>query len=334
LLITILHSFALYEIYETDVYYAAIDGIITCYTFAVLGLGLWYAVRFSQMESNSVRVLIINHLASVSITLVIWLISVKYVLRVISYTSEISKEIFDNTLIWRIITGIIFYSIIVLIYYLIIYYRNFLEKTVREAELKANIKNTELDTLKSQINPHFLFNSLNSINALTLDEPEKARDMIVKLSEFLRFSVSEQVSGETTFKNELDNILKYLDIEKIRFEERLAIRTDISASCDKAVVPPLILQPIIENAVKYSLSEAVKRAEIQIIADCFHGYLKVQIENNYDKEAVKNNKGSGIGLENIRQRMKLTYGREDLMVTGYQNGIFRVNLMFPQEYML
>jgi LytS/YehU family sensor histidine kinase len=134
-----------------------------------------------------------------------------------------------------------------------------------------------------------------------------------------------------SFGSEIDNINRYLDIEKVRFGDKLQIKYDIAKKCKDAKLPSLILQPIVENAVKHGLSESIGQVEIRIVADCFQGYLKIQVENDYDRDKPKNNSGNGIGLQNISQRMKLIYGREDLVIVGKEQNKFLVTLTFPQN---
>lgn len=330
-LIALIHGFFLYKFYNASIYLTIADSLLFNLLYGLIGLGLWFAVKFSQMETNNIGNLILNHLSAVSVTLLVLLLFGYYSINSIPVLNEGYKEFFNNTLIWRVITGVLEYVLIVLVYYLIMYYSNFMEKITMEAELKTNVKVAELNVLKSQINPHFLFNSLNSISALTVTESSKAQEMILKLSEFLRFSIAEKPDTMRKFSEETENISKYLDIEKVRFGDRLIIKKDIAKKCLDAEIPSLILQPIVENAVKHGLSESLDKVEIRITADCFQGFLKVQIENDVDEHRRKVIPGNGIGLQNISQRLKLTYGREDLISVGSENGKFLVTITFPQN---
>lgn len=330
-LIALMHGFFIYKFYNASITLTIIDSILYNLFYSLLGLGLWYAVKFSQMETNNIGNLILNHLSAVSITLVVMLLFGYYSINSVPMINEGYREFFNSTLIWRVVTGIMEYILIVLVYYLIMYYTNFMEKITRESELKTNVKVAELNVLKSQINPHFLFNSLNSISALTVTESKKAQEMVVKLSEFLRFSISEKPDTKRKFSEELENISKYLDIEKVRFGDRLYVKTDIAKKCMDAVIPSLILQPVVENAIKHGISESIDNVEVRITADCFHGYLKVQVENDFEENPSKKQSGNGIGLHNIAQRLKLMFGREDLISIGKENNKFLVTLTFPQN---
>ena len=330
-LIALMHGLFLFYFYNASIYLAIADSILFNLLYGLIGLGLWFAVKFSQMETNNIGNLIMNHLSAVSITLVALFLFGYYSINSIPGLNEGYKEFFNTTFILRVITGIMEYILIVLVYYLIMYYTNFMEKITIESELKTNVKVAELNALKSQINPHFLFNSLNSISALTVTESKKAQEMTVKLSEFLRFSIAEKPDTLRNFSEEMDNISKYLDIEKVRYGERLIVKKDIAKKCHDAKIPSLILQPIIENAIKHGLSESLEKVEIRITADCFQGFLKVQVENDFDEHYKKSKSGNGIGLQNIVQRLKLTFGREDLISIGNENGKFLVTITFPQN---
>ena len=200
---------------------------------------------------------------------------------------------------------------------------------IRESELKALVKESELNSLKSQINPHFLFNSLNSISSLTMVSPEKAQDMVINLSDFLRYSLSNKNETLTTFDKELQNIDRYLKIEKIRFGKRLNVIRDVGEKCTGKEIPGLILQPIMENAVKYGVYESTDSSNIVISSMCSDDLLEVKIVNDYDPDFISK-KGEGIGLRNVASRMKIQYGRDDLMKINKAKNTFEVKLIFPQ----
>jgi len=183
--------------------------------------------------------------------------------------------------------------------------------------------------LKSQINPHFIFNSLNSISSLTLSTPEKAREMIVKMSDFLRYSLVQE-NEQITLKDELDQINTYLDIEKIRFGDQLIFESAVDAECLNGQVPRMILQPLFENAIKYGVYESMEPVTIKLFCENMNCELSITITNNFDPETIIK-KGEGIGLANIRQRLQLNYGNRDLLMTRLENDQFTVNLRIPQS---
>jgi LytS/YehU family sensor histidine kinase len=238
-------------------------------------------------------------------------------------------EFLRKSVPWRAGIGLLYYEVLILVYYLIIYYRNNKENLLKEAELKTLVKESELSSLKSQINPHFLFNSLNSISSLTMIAPGKAQEMIIKLSEFLRYSLSNKEEKLTTLEEEIGNINRYLDIEKIRFGKRLLVTQEVDHACRKFKLPGLILQPLLENAVKYGVYENTEESTVEIICTCNSSALSIVIRNAWDPD-FQSNKGEGIGLKNIRSRLRILYNRDDLFFIRKDHKTFEVNIIFPQ----
>lgn len=328
-LLATLHALMLYQFYDATVLLASVDGFIYGLMYSVISLGLWYAVKYSDLHRQSGFQVLINQVTGLVLTLLLW-ISLGYAsLSTMPLLIDDYEPFFTDTLVWRVVYGSLIYLMVVLFYYVALYYQNFQEKLLREAELKSTVQSTEMDLLKSQVNPHFLFNSLNSIGALTVSKPARAHEMIVKLSDFLRSSL-ETEKGMTTLERELQRISDYLDIEKVRFEDRLVINRNIAEKCLQSSLPSMILQPLVENVVKHGVSESLDKVQLDIVADSFHGYTKVQVRNNYDPGYAPDT-SHGIGLLNIRKRMQLVYGREDLVNVQANGKTFSAILDFPQQ---
>jgi two-component system, LytTR family, sensor kinase len=296
--------------------------------FALLGIAIWYAVLYSFPEKIGALNLIINHLAAASVMVFIWSSSTMLIIRLI--TDEIFYGFLSKQIYWHVTMGVCYYSVFVLIYYIIIYRYNLKEKRKNEDKLMAIIKEAELNLLKSQINPHFLFNSLNSISSLTITNPSKAQEMIIKLSDFLRYSISGNSNQKSSLKVELENLQRYLDIEKTRFGDKLNYQADISANCLEKTLPVMILQPLYENAIKHGVYESTEPVTLKVIGRCENDYLSLTISNNFDPES-HSKKGAGIGLKNIRERLRLTYHNDRLIQTVNHNNIFEVSLLIPQN---
>ncbi|MBA7581376.1 hypothetical protein ES708_23278 [subsurface metagenome] len=302
--ICILHTFILIYFYNFGLATSISESLVFNTLFAALGIGIWYPVYFTDIEKNKVVNFLTNHLAAASLAVGLWLwISYMVLTTAFSDNAEYIESL-DSSLPWRVGLGFLFYVLIGSNYYLLIYYQNFKDKLLREAELKALVKESELTSLKFQINPHFLFNSLNSISSLSMVSPEKTQDMVTNLSDFLRYSLSHKDETMTTFEKELRNIDRYLTIEKIRFGKRLNVEKDIGGNCIAYYLPGLILQPLMENAVKYGIYESIEQSNIFITAKCSDNLLEVTIKNEYDPNFVSK-KGEGIGLRNVTSRMKL-----------------------------
>ena len=195
------------------------------------------------------------------------------------------------------------------------------------------MKETELKMLRSQINPHFLFNSLNSISSLTITDPEKARTMVVKLSDFMRYALSRKDEQPVSLQSELENIRLYLDIEKVRFGEKLTTDETIDADCLEKKIPVMLLQPLYENAVKHGVYESTGGVRIKTEIKKSDKFLEITIENNYDI-SPSTRKGTGTGLLNVARRLELYYKRKASIDTTKNDGIYTVKLYLPVEDLL
>ncbi len=329
LIVIFSHAFLLVFTSQTTFVAACVDAVITNLLFSAIGLGLWFPIFFSRCEKEKLISTIINNIAGGILTVSFWL-GLCYFLLVSMFPQDQPYQSFlRHSLPWRAGIGLLYYEVLILVYYLIIFYRNNKENLLKEAELKTLVKESELNSLKSQINPHFLFNSLNSISSLTMIEPEKAQEMIIKLSEFLRYTTSKKEEKLTTLDEEINNINRYLDIEKIRFGKRLSLKQEINSACLKHKLPGLILQPLIENAVKYGVYESTDESTIEINCTCNSSALSVVIRNAWDPD-FQYNKGEGIGLRNIKSRLSILYSRDDLFFVRKDNNIYEVNIIFPQ----
>ena len=316
--------------YSRDFVTAISEGLVFNALYAIIGIGIWYPVYYTDIEKNRITNFLTNHLASSSLAVGLWLWLGYLILTTINFDSNGYVAFLNRSVPARVGLGFLLYILLTSNYYLIIYYNNFKEKLTRESELKALVKESELNSLKSQINPHFLFNSLNSISSLTMISPERAQDMVVNLSEFLRYSLSEKKERLTTLENELKNIDRYLKIEKIRFGKRLNVNQDINEGSKKMLLPSLILQPIMENAIKYGIYESTDQSNIHIESKIIDDLLEVNVTNEYDPDFLVK-KGAGIGLRNVSSRLRIQYGRDDLVKVSRSDNIFNITLIFPQE---
>ncbi len=309
---------------------AVVDSLIFNLLFSAIGVGLWFPIFFSRSEGESLISVIINNVVGGIIAVSFWLGISYFLLTSLLHNEPSYLQFLQASVPWRSGIGFLYYEVLILVYYLIIYYRNLEENKLKEAELKALVKESQLNSLKSQINPHFLFNSLNSISSLTMIEPGKAQEMIIKLSEFLRYTTSQKEEKLTTLEEELNNINRYLDIEKIRFGKRLLVKQTMAEPCHQLKLPGLILQPLLENAVKYGVYESTEESTIEVICTCNSSALSIIVRNQWDPD-FQLNKGEGIGLKNIRSRLRIIYNRDDLFIVRKDQKFFEVNIVFPQS---
>lgn len=328
ILSTIGHSVTIFY-YFPDIKVAIFDGVVFNVIFGSIGLSYWYVVKYTAIDKKNLLKVLLHHYVAAIFSIFLWLLTGYLLMRYFFDPSEQYKSFFIHSIPWRMFSGKFYYIVLVLIYYLIIYYQNYQDKIVREAELQNAVKEAELNILKSQINPHFIFNSLNSISYLTMSNPEKAQEMIIKLSEFLRYSLKHNET-QVTLNEEINNMFRYLDIEKTRFGSRLIVEHCIQEECKNLFIPGMILQPLLENAIKHGVYESTEPVTISLNCEKNGEYVKINIRNGYDPLS-KAPKGSGIGLKNIQKRLALVYQRHDLLKINKKDKEFEVALSIPLE---
>jgi sensor histidine kinase YesM len=304
------------------------DSIVFNFLYMALGLSFWFTVSFNSLENYSTAKVFLNHIAAAVITSGLWIVIGYYITINLITGDKIYTDFLLKSLVWRFLIGILFYTVIIAVDYVIIYYNNFQEKLLKEAELNALVKEAELKTLKYQINPHFIFNSLNSISSLTISNPLLAQQMTIKLSSFLRSILSKNEKQKNKLTEEINNAKLYLDIEKVRFAEKFEFIEDLKLDCKEMEVPSMILQPIFENAIKHGVYESLDKITIKLSCGMEKEYFKITIENNFDPESIPR-KGEGIGLKNIRNRLKLIYNQENLLTVQKDTNIFKVTIFIP-----
>jgi LytS/YehU family sensor histidine kinase len=196
----------------------------------------------------------------------------------------------------------------------------------RQAALEA--RDAELRALKAQINPHFLFNSLNSINALTASDPGRAREMCIRLSDFLRNTLGLGERESVAWHEELKLAQAYLDVEQIRFGSRLQVELRVDDSCKDCLVPPLMLQPLIENAVKHGIATLIEGGTIRVESRVREGQLEVKVENSFDPQAPPPRR-RGLGLRNVRRRLETRFGPLARLTARAEGNRFLVEISLP-----
>jgi two-component system, LytTR family, sensor kinase len=316
------------KIFEADLSVTLIDVIVSNVIFSMLGLGIWYVVTSVHSEKRSQLYIVFYHIFAMVFLISFWMWITNQI-DIALFDQERIKAHMKNVLPGKAGLGALIYILISVFYYTFYYYDRLKEKSKEETRLKELITQTQLSELKSQINPHFLFNSLNSVSYLTISEPEKAQDMVIKLSTFLRYSLKHKENQLVSLNQEMEHIKLYLEIEKVRFGDKLETSFDIN-DCQGCLIPNMILQPLYENAIKYGVYETTNQVIIQTLAKKNDQNLVFTISNNYDQDAVMK-KGEGIGLINIRKRLGLVYGDTTLLQVKNENQIFTVTLTIPQN---
>jgi LytS/YehU family sensor histidine kinase len=198
------------------------------------------------------------------------------------------------------------------------------------AEARTLAREAELQALRAQINPHFLFNSLHSIAALATIDGGRAREMCVRLSGFLRGTLGLAGRESIPLREELAVARGYLDVEQVRFGPRLRVEEEIEAACEDCAVPALLLQPLVENAVKHGIAGLVEGGSIRLAAHRSGASVSITVENAFDPEAPAPHK-MGMGLAHVRRRLQVRYGEDASFQAGPADGVYRVVLRLPCE---
>lgn len=204
------------------------------------------------------------------------------------------------------------------------------EKEERRNEAEQLAKDAELVKLRQQLQPHFLFNSLNSISALAGSKPEEARKMIQQLSDFLRGTLKKDEQKTVSLTEELEHLKLYLDIEKVRFGHRLNIEITRDAKVEAFQLPPLLLQPLVENAIKFGLYGTLDAITVSIETKGEGNLLVIRITNPYDQQSQASMEGTGFGLSSVKRRLFLLYSRNDLLAIEKDTERFYCVLKIPQ----
>jgi len=207
--------------------------------------------------------------------------------------------------------------------------RNAQEK--RQQEIERMSKEAELFKLRQQIQPHFLFNALNSINSLIGSRPKDARQMTQKLSEFLRGTLKREDEDLLSLQDEVNHLNLYLDLEQVRFGHRLEIKRELADECLEARIPSLLIQPLIENAIKYGLYGTTESLLISLRCWISRNNLQIEVRNPFEEDSSAIG-GTGFGLPSVKRRLYLIYGRTDLLEARRENGTFIAQLSIPQSH--
>ena len=224
--------------------------------------------------------------------------------------------------------GVLLYLLGVVMHYGLLAVEASREAKEREVQAQVLAREAELRALKAQVNPHFIFNSLHSISALTGSDPAKAREMCILLGDFLRQTLGLGQKSMIALREEIALIECFLRVEKVRFGARLVFEEKVDADILQAAVPPLVLQPLVENAITHGVSNLPEGGWIRLRAARQQENLSIVVENRFDPEAVLSRR-SGVGLENVRQRVEACYGNGAGLRVATEGDCFRVTLALP-----
>lgn len=327
----IIQANVLIWVFDVPVYVAGLEALVYNMFFGLLGRSIWPVTKFSRIDKVYYFNSIVTHLVTALLIVSIWYFLSTFIISILlSVTNYDAHDAFlSETKTLRILQGSFYYLLLIMNFYFFILAEDRKENELREVNLISNLKQAELEMLKSQLNPHFIFNSLNSISSLTIVDPKNARKMVILLSDFLRYSLRSN-EELVTFKEELEATEKYLAIEKVRFDERLLINKRIAEGLENMFLPSLILQPLVENAIKYGLHDSLEASQIDLLCEKENEILKVTISNQYDPNSTLR-KREGVGLRNVKERLKLIYDLTDLLSTEKNENHFIVTLRIPKK---
>lgn len=329
-LLGLVQSMLLYLLADSGIIASLLDGMLSAIIFALISLVIWFPATQMKYDRNNLLMLIINHISISALSILSWFFSVRFLLITILPEVDTHLNVWERTASFRVGTGIFLYIVVILVYYLMISFENIARKNMKEAKLENMLRETELLMLRSQINPHFLFNSLNSVSSLTLTNPNRAREMVIKLSDFMRYALTRKEDQTVPLETELGKLRLYLDIEKVRFGEKLILKEDISDECLKHMVPNMILQPLYENAVKHGVYESVDKVYINLTTKQTDKGILIIISNNFDPDSIPAG-GTGTGLPNVRRRLELFYGNRAWIKTVKRLKEFTAELFIPES---
>jgi LytS/YehU family sensor histidine kinase len=271
--------------------------------------------------------LITTHLAAALVASGLWLLVARLLARMIPIAPP--RLQLDLPLIYAV--GVLLYLLSVAADYVMLALEASREAERREAAARVLAGDAELRALKAQINPHFLYNSLNSISALTSVDAARARHMCILLSDFLRSTLGMGERQSIPLGEEIDLVRRYLEIEKIRFGARLAVEESIAEDCVGRQVPPLLLQPLVENAVVHGIANVLENGILRLsAARTAGGSIAITIENSFDPEAPAARR-NGIGLANVRKRLETRFGHRALLRAAAEGDRYRVEITLPPE---
>jgi two-component system sensor histidine kinase AlgZ len=298
----------------------------------VISLPAWYSCRIAPIERTPLWRLLATHVVAAQILSLLWLGLGKLLARALSFFPSLhgieSRFAERAAIVYG--AGCVFYLLAVSFHYVALAQEATHEHEARAMQTSIQARDAELKALKAQINPHFLFNSLNSISALTSVDPARARDMCVLLGDFLRLTLGLGEKAVVHFSEELELLQKYLAIEKIRFGDRLNMQENIQEESRTCMLPPLLLQPLVENAVKHGIASLPEGGNVRLIAERQNGRLAILVENSWDPDAPPGRSG-GLGLKNVQQRLEARYGKEASLRVNTEGELFQVSLSLPVE---
>jgi two-component system, LytTR family, sensor histidine kinase AlgZ len=299
--------------------------------YAFVCLSAWYVSRATPL-TGSVLLVIVSSVLAAGFAGGLWLGLTQAWIGVLSATETFAPAAtrYAGQLPFLYTLGVLLFLLSLAVHYVLIAFETAREAERRQLALEIVTRDAELRALRAQIDPHFLYNSLNSISALTGSDAPGARRMCLLLAEFLRNTLDVSARQRIPLADELALADRYLSIEQVRFGSRLRVERQIEADAAACLVPPLLLQPLVENAVTHGIAKSLEGGLITLDASRQNGRLSIAIVNPCDTDAAVARPG-GMGLDNVRHRLHAMFGREARIDARAEAGSFRVDVSLPAD---
>ncbi len=304
-----------------------------CFLYAFICLSAWYSCRAIPSGRSTLGKLLEVHVTAALVASVLWILCAEllaYIFTAMSFFPGVTGRL-SRTIPILLGTGVILYLFSVSFYYVLLAVEASQAAEAQAMQARVLARDAELRALKAQVNPHFLFNSLNSISALTTSDAAKAREMCVLLGDFLRRTLGLGEKSTIPLEEEMSLIHAFLAVEKIRFGARFRMEENVAEDTLKMDVPPLLLQPLVENAFTHGISNLVEGGWIRLDALCQNGALSIVVENTFDPDAPPRRQKNGMGLLNVRQRLEARYGGRATFNVRTEGDRFSVAITLPAE---
>jgi two-component system sensor histidine kinase AlgZ len=300
--------------------------------FSAVCFSAWYICRATPLRSAGFARLIVTHLLAALLLSFVWAQVGRLYAQALSRSASFAglAARYDAHVPILEVSGVLLYLVNVGFFYVLIAVEASRAAETRVIETTVLARDAELKALKAQVNPHFLFNSLNSISALTTSDPARAREMCILLAEFLRMTLGLGEKSSIPLSEELALLDRFLAIEKVRFGARLQMTQEIQEECKTLLIPALLLQPLVENAVVHGIANLPEGGLLRLSAKCNAGRLVMIIENSFDAESTPSGR-AGLGLQNVRNRVESRYASEGTMRVTATDALFQVTLSLPAE---
>ena len=302
--------------------------LVTVYAF--LCLAAWFPCRALPLERTGATTALVSHLATALTSAALW-VGLAWILQ---WTLQRLTDGLGGGGLSAAHTGLLLavgtllYLLSVAVHYLFVAAEASRAAQRRALEAEVAARDAELEALRAQLNPHFLFNSLNSVASLAATDPSAAREMCVQLGDYLRSNLVDGAAELLPLAKELAQVRRFLAVEKVRFGDRLRVLEEIEPRCLDALLPPLLLQPLVENALKHGIAELVDGGEVVIGARCRGERLVLWVENPVDPEG-RTTSGAGVGLVNVGRRIDGVFGGEATLRRGRTGTTYRAEIVIP-----